>query len=122
MVSPKTPKTLRSQACLLFCFARRFPGSLDQEPIKRSSAGITIQRVSRLLELDALKQPLDITGDSICGHDAGGVERVDILAGDRTFGVANQRRDGHLGEAEVVGDAREAVGVRAASHREAQSP
>lgn len=69
MVSPKTPKTLRSQACLLFCFARRFPGSLDQELIKRSSAGITIQRVCRLLELDALKQPLDITGDSICGHD-----------------------------------------------------
>jgi len=33
----------------------------------------------------------------------------DVFARHRTFGMADQSRDGHLGKAEIVGDAREAV-------------
>jgi hypothetical protein len=34
---------------------------------------------------------------------------MDVLAGNRTFGMADQGRDGYLGKAEIVGDAREAM-------------
>jgi hypothetical protein len=34
---------------------------------------------------------------------------MDVFARHQTLGVANERRDGYLGETEIVGDAREAV-------------
>ena len=95
---------------LLFRFVRLDPGdSLDQEAIKRALREIAIERVGGLLELLPVKQALNVAGDRVRGHDQGRVERVDVFAGDGALGVADQGRDRHLGEAEIVADAREAV-------------
>ena len=39
------------------------------------------------------------------------VSSVNIFARHRTFGVADQRGDRHLGEAEIVGDAGKSCGA-----------
>ena len=52
---------------------------------------------------------MNVAGDRIGGHDERRVECVNIFARHRTFGVADQRGDRHLGEAEIVGDAGKAV-------------
>jgi hypothetical protein len=51
---------------------------------------------------------LNVARYRVRGHDERGVKRMDVLARHRTFGMIDQSRDGHLGKAEIVGDAREA--------------
>ena len=62
-----------------------------------------------MLEFLPVERALNVASDRVCSHDEGRVERVDIFAGDGTFGVADQRRDRHLGEAEIVADARKTM-------------
>jgi hypothetical protein len=40
---------------------------------------IAIQRVGGLLELDTVKEPLNVAGDRVRGHDKGRVKRMDVL-------------------------------------------
>ena len=52
---------------------------------------------------------MDVAGDRVGGHDQGGVERVDVVARDRSLRMADQGGDGDLRETEIVRDAGEAV-------------
>lgn len=93
---------------------------LGLETVERHTAGIAVQGVSRLLELE---QVLNIARDRVGRHDEGGVESVDILAGHRALGVATQRRDGHFREANVIGGPRPggiAVGIGSEPEQKAQ--
>ena len=56
-----------------------------EEPLERRFPGIAVQRIGRLLEFDAVKQPLDVTGYSVCGHYQSRINRMDVLAGHRTL-------------------------------------
>jgi len=60
-------------------------------------------------ELHAVEQSFDIAGNSVRGHYQCCVERVDVLARNCSLGVADQCRDSHLGEAEIIRDAGKAV-------------
>ena len=60
-------------------------------------------------EFHPFEQRLHVPRHRVGGHDQGGVKCVDVLARARTHGESDQRSDGDLGEAEVVGDAGEAV-------------
>ena len=71
--------------------------------------GLPVQRIGRLLELDAIEQALNIAGDRVRSHNERGVQRMDVFAGHRTLGMADKRRDRHLCKAEVVPDAGKAV-------------
>jgi len=62
-----------------------------------------------LLELNAVQEPLNVARDRVRSHDERCVKRMEIFARHRTLGMADQSRDRHLGKAEIVSDAREAV-------------
>jgi hypothetical protein len=56
-----------------------------------------------------VKESLNVARDRARSHDERCVERMNIFACYRTLGMADQGGDGHLGKAEIVGDARKAV-------------
>jgi len=43
------------------------------------------------LELNPVKEPLDVARDCIRGHDKRRIKRIDVFARHRTFGVTHQR-------------------------------
>ncbi len=45
---------------------------------------------------------MNVARDRIGGHDQGGVERVDVFAGDGAFRMTDQGRDCHFGKSEIV--------------------
>ena len=57
---------------------------LLEELRKRCSPGCAVKGVGRLLEFDPVKEALYISGDGIRCHDQNSIERVNILAGDRS--------------------------------------
>jgi hypothetical protein len=84
-------------------------GSSLQETGQRGFSRVSVQGVGSLLEFNSVKESLNGASDRIGGHDERGIKRMDVFARHRTFGMADQGRDGHLCKAEIVGDAREAV-------------
>src|ERR1700738_311669 len=80
-----------------------------QEAGQGGFSRVAVQRVGSLPELDAVKQPLNVARDRVRSHDERGIKRMDVFACHRTLGMAHERRDGHLGKTEIVGDTREAV-------------
>lgn len=62
-----------------------------------------------LLELLSVQQALNVARNSVCRHDERVVQRVDIFAGDRAIGMAEEGGDRDLAQTEVIGDAGEAV-------------
>jgi hypothetical protein len=83
----------------------RFPHELRQCRF----SGFMIERIGRLLILDAVEQALNVTRDRVGGQHQHGVQCVDVFAGHRPFGMAQERGDGDFCEAKVVGNAGEAV-------------
>ena len=82
---------------------------LQKKPCERRLAGVAIECVGSLLELLPIEQPLNVAGDCVRRHDEGRVERMNIFAGDGPLCMADQGRDRHLREAEIIADTREAV-------------
>lgn len=62
-----------------------------------------------MLENGAVKQSSDVSRKSVRSHDEGGIQNVNIFAGDSALRVTHQRRDGDFGKSEVVADAGETV-------------
>lgn len=84
----------RCKTMLFLGLARWFSHGFDQEKIKRRSARVTIHGVGRLLELDALQQPLDVAGDGVGGHNQRCVHAMDVVARYGALGVeADMPRD-----------------------------
>jgi hypothetical protein len=54
-----------------------------------------------LLELNAVKQPLNIARDRIRGHDERGIKRMNVFACYRAFSMTDKRRDSYLSEAKI---------------------
>lgn len=64
-------------------------GSLQKEPGQRCLARRVVERICGLLELDSIKQILDVSRDGVRRHHEGGVECVNVFAGDRAFRMAD---------------------------------
>lgn len=71
--------------------------------------GPTVERIRRLLELHAVKEAFDVTGDRIGRHDQRRVQRMNIFAGDGASRVTDQRRDRGLRKPQVVGYTRKTM-------------
>ena len=61
--------------------------SFAQETSKRRLPRVAVKGVGGLLEFDAIEKALEIAGYRVSGHDEGGIERMDVFARDRAFGV-----------------------------------
>jgi len=99
------------EALLFLGFWRRFAGCLAREAGERCLPEAAIEGVGGLFESGTVEQTLDVARDRIRGHVERSVERINVLARDRTLRVTNQGRDRDLGEPEVVRDACEAVAI-----------
>ncbi len=75
------------EAVLLLGICGWLTHSFAQETSKRRLPRVAVKGVGGLLEFDAIEKALEIAGYRVSGHDEGGIERMDVFARDRAFGV-----------------------------------
>src|SRR5436309_2123891 len=97
------------ETLLFLGLCRWSAGCFAKEAGQRRLPGVAIKCIGCLFEFDSVEQALDVTRDRIRRHDQCGIERMNILARNRSLRVTDKGRDCDLGKPEIVRDAGKAV-------------